>query len=63
MYTRWGISGGGGHALVMRSYVVDSNGNESVGFMDPNYSYYTAMTFGSSFSNGTKIYTWTNTIY
>jgi len=63
LYTRWGISGGGGHALVMRSYVVDSNGNESVGFMDPNYSYYTAMTFGSSFSNGTKIYTWTNTIY
>lgn len=63
LYTRWGISSGGGHALVMRSYEVDSSGNESVGFMDPNYSYYTAMTFGTSFSNGTKIYTWTNTIY
>lgn len=63
LYTRWGISTGGGHALVMRSYEVDSSGNESVGFMDPNYNYYTAMTFGTSFSNGTKIYTWTNTIY
>ena len=54
---------GPGHVLVMRSYELDSDGNKSVGFMDCNYSYYTAVTFGTSFSNGTHIYTWVDSIY
>ncbi len=63
IYTTWLSSDGPGHVLVIRSYELDSNGNQSVGFMDCNYSYYTAMTFGTSFVNGTKIYTWVDSIY
>ena len=54
---------GGGHSLVIRSYVVDSNGTQSIGFMDCNKKYYTAMTYGTSFSNGTYVYTWEYSVY
>ena len=63
IFTNWPRSGGG-HCLVLRSYVVGSTGINSIGFMDCNHTtYYTAMTYGTSFTNGTYNYTWQDSAY
>lgn len=62
IWSLWTRSGGG-HCLVIRNYSINSSGTKYFGFMDCNKTYYTVMVYGTSFTNGTNVYTWQTSVY